>query len=233
MNLFYAPEISGNLFTLNKEESNHLVRVLRIKEDDLVHFTDGKGHFYDCKIIDANPKKCVVSVEKKIEGDDQRPFFLNIGIAPTKNNTRFEWFLEKSTEIGIDTITPLICTHSERKDVKTDRLNKVITAALKQSLKSFHPILEEPQQFNSFIKHAFDGQKFIANLDKENELSLLNTYLPGKNVLILIGPEGDFSPEEIDLAKKNGFIPITLGSSRLRTETAGVVACHTINLLNS
>lgn len=233
MNLFYAPEISGELFTLDKEESNHLVRVLRMKTNDVVHFTDGKGFFYDCKIVDANPRKCVVSIEKKYEGKGRNKFFLQIGIAPTKNNTRFEWFLEKSTEIGIDTITPLICEHSERKEVKVDRLNRVITAAIKQSIKAFHPKLENQQTFNSFIKQPFDGQKFIAYVDVENELSLSKAYLPGNNALVLIGPEGDFSPEEIELAKRNGFVPINLGQSRLRTETAGIVACHTINLLNS
>lgn len=233
MNLFYAPEISGELFTLDKEESNHLIRVLRMKTNDEVHFTDGKGFFYECKIADANPRKCVVSIEKKYEGNSHRNFFLQIGIAPTKNNTRFEWFLEKSTEIGIDTITPIICAHSERKEVKIDRLNRVITAAIKQSIKAFHPKLEGQQTFNSFVKQPFDGQKFIAYVAIENELSLSKAYLPGNNALVLIGPEGDFSPEEIELAKKNGFIPINLGSSRLRTETAGVVACHTINLLNS
>lgn len=233
MNLFYAPEISGDLFTLDKEESNHLVRVLRMKENDVVHFTDGKGFFYDCLIVDANPKKCVVSVENKYEGSHRRNFFLQIAIAPTKNNARFEWFLEKSTEIGIDTVTPLICAHSERKDVKTERLNKVITAAVKQSIKSFHPKLEVQQAFNFFVKQPFDGQKFIAYVDKDNELSLSKAYLPGNNALVLIGPEGDFSPEEIELAKKNGFAPINLGPSRLRTETAGIVACHTINLLNT
>ncbi|HEY9115064.1 MAG TPA: RsmE family RNA methyltransferase, partial [Bacteroidales bacterium] len=174
-----------------------------------------------------------VSVENKFEGDDRRDCVLQIGIAPTKNNNRLEWFLEKATEIGIDTITPLICAHSERKEVKIDRLNKVITAAVKQSLKSFHPTLEHQQQFNSFIKKHFDGQKFIAYVDNENNLSLAKAYLPGNNALVLIGPEGDFSPEEIELAKKNGFIPINLGKSRLRTETAGVVACNTINLMNS
>jgi len=233
MNLFYSPGISGKLFTLNSEESGHLIRVLRMKANDLVHFTDGKGFFYECIIVEANPKKCVVSVEKKYEGADRRNFLLQIGIAPTKNNNRFEWFLEKATEIGIDTITPLICSHSERKEVKTERLNKVISAAVKQSIKSLHPKLEEQQSFISFIKQPFDGQKFIAYVDKENELSLLKAYLPGNNALVLIGPEGDFSPEEIELARENGFVPINLGQSRLRTETAGVVACHTINLLNS
>ena len=233
MNLFYAPEISEGLFTIDKEESAHLVRVLRIKANDLVHFTDGKGFFYECKIVDANPKKCTVLVEKKYEGKGKRNFFLQIGIAPTKNISRFEWFLEKSTEIGIDTITPLICAHSERKEVKIGRLDKVITAAVKQSIKAYHPKLEEKQTFNSFIEQPFNGQKFIGYVEKEISLSLAKAYLPGSNAIVLIGPEGDFSPEEIELAKNNGFIPINLGQSRLRTETAGVVACHTINLLNA
>lgn len=233
MNLFYAPEISGQLFTLDKDESGHLIRVLRMKTNDIVHFTDGKGFFYQSKIVEANPKKCVLAIEKKYQGTDNRNYFLQIGIAPTKSNSRFEWFLEKATEIGIDKITPLICERSERKEVKTDRLNRVITAAIKQSIKSFHPMLEEQQTFYSLVSKIFDGQKFIAYVEKEISLSLAKAYLPGNNVLVLIGPEGDFSPEEIEMATKNGFIPINLGISRLRTETAGVVACHTINLLNS
>lgn len=232
MNLFYAPDITDGLFTLDKEESNHLARVLRMNSGDKVQFTDGKGFFYDCTIVDSHPNKSVVSVDKKYKGNDRRNYFLKIGIAPTKNNNRFEWFLEKSTEIGIDTITPIICEHSERKEVNSERLNRVITAAMKQSIKSFHPVLEEHTKLHSLLQKNFDGQKFIAFIDHENEQSLAKSYISGNNVLVLIGPEGDFSPTEIEMAKKCGFIPVSLGPSRLRTETAGVVACHTIHLMN-
>ncbi len=168
----------------------------------------------------------------KSKGKDNRDYQIHIAIAPTKNIARFEWFLEKSTEIGIDTITPIICYHSERKEVKIDRLNKVITSAMKQSLKSFHPQLNNKQRFNDFVLQDFDGYKYIAYIGGEVTDELFDQNIQSKNALILIGPEGDFSKEEFNLAKGNGFIPIRLGKSRLRTETAGIVACHTISLLN-
>ncbi len=232
MNLFYAAEINGQFYTLPEEESKHIIRVLRMKTGDTVFFTNGKGVFFECRITDANPKTCELEIIEERPGNDKRSFYLHMAVAPTKNGSRFEWFLEKATEIGIDRITPVICTHSERKVVKTERLNRVLTAAMKQSLKSFHPQLDEATKFSKFIKQAFDGEKFIAYIDKDVTLELSNAYTPGRNVLILIGPEGDFSPDEVELAKQNGFVPIRLGPSRLRTETAGIAACHTVNLLN-
>ncbi|MCF6170356.1 MAG: 16S rRNA (uracil(1498)-N(3))-methyltransferase [Bacteroidales bacterium] len=232
MNLFYEAELSGESFTLSAGESKHIVRVLRMKAGDDILFTDGKGFFYECRLVDANPKACAVEVIEKKPGDDKRPFYLHLAVAPTKNLSRFEWFLEKATEIGIDRITPIICAHSERKVVKTERLNRVVTAAMKQSLKSFHPVLDEPLPFSAFIETDFTGQKFIAYIDESVTLELSKVCTPGKDTLVLIGPEGDFSPEEVALAKQNGFIPVRLGPSRLRTETAGVVACHTVNVLN-
>ena len=232
MNLFYAPNIIEPDFTLSEEESKHIIRVLRKSVGDIVYFTDGKGHIYKTTIISANPKSCTVSILKKKNGEDKRKFELHIALAPTKNITRTEWFLEKATEIGIDQITPIICSHSERKDIKQVRLNKVITSAMKQSLKSFHPNLNDKTLFKDFIKIPFNGDKFIAYIDDDVTLELSKAY-SGNNALILIGPEGDFSPEEVKLAVDKGFIPVRLGKSRLRTETAGIVACHTINLLNS
>lgn len=232
MNLFYSPDIKGDLFTLNSEESKHIVRVLRMKSGDAVHFTDGKGFFYDCEIIEPNPKACQLKLNSKYAGNDKRPFNLHIAIAPTKNINRLEWFLEKTTEIGIDQITPIICDHSERKEVKTERLERVVVAAMKQSLKSHIPKLDHTQKFTEFINHPFAGQKFIAYIDKDVTLELSKAYQQTQDVLVLIGPEGDFSPEEVKLAIGQGFQPIRLGTSRLRTETAGVVACHTVNLLN-
>ncbi len=233
MNLFYSPNIIEPVTTLTEEESKHIIRVLRKSTGDTVFFTDGMGYNYKCTIIDANPKRCVIEIIEKSKGKDNRDYQIHIAIAPTKNIARFEWFLEKSTEIGIDTITPIICYHSERKEVKIDRLNKVITSAMKQSLKSHHPILHDKTKFSDLIKKTFDGQKFIAYIDKDVTLELSKAYNPGQDVIILIGPEGDFSPEEVEAAKSIGFIPVSLGKSRLRTETAGVVACHTISLLNS
>ncbi len=233
MNLFYAPYIVEPVTTLTEEESKHIVRVLRKSEGDIVFFTDGLGFIYKCVIKEANPKKCLIEIVEKTAGRDKRNFRLHIAIAPTKNITRFEWFLEKSTEIGIDSITPIICSHSERKDVKTVRLNKVITSAMKQSLKSHHPKLEEKVSFKDIINLPFKGEKFIAYIDDSVTLELSKAYTPRKDVIILVGPEGDFSPEEVKLAVAKGLIPVRLGTSRLRTETAGIVACHTINLMNT
>jgi len=153
-------------------------------------------------------------------------------MAPTKNNDRTEWFLEKCTEMGIDQITPLLCEHSERKVIKTERLNKIITSAVKQSLKAYHPILEEMTKFKTLINRHFEGQKFIAHCNPGEKTPLQDIYKENSDVLILVGPEGDFSPHEVEMAKNTGFKEISLGNSRLRTETAGIVACHTINLIN-
>lgn len=233
MNLFYAPYIVEPKTILADEESNHIVRVLRKSEGDIVFFTDGCGFIYKCVIVDANPHNCCIEIIEKKKGEDKRDFTLHIAIAPTKNTSRFEWFLEKSTEIGVDCIIPLICSHSERKDVKIERLNKVITSAMKQSLKSHHPVLTEKKTFKELVNLPFEGKKFIAYINNDVTLKLSKTYSSGQDALIFIGPEGDFSPEEIKLAVNNGFTPVSLGTSRLRTETAGIVACHTINLINS
>ncbi len=232
MNLFYAPNINGKFYDLDKEESRHIVRVLRKKQGDTIHFTDGKGWFYETLISEIDSRNCTVEIIRKYEGDDKRPFKIHIAIAPTKNNDRIEWFLEKSTEIGIDEITPIICDHSERKVVKIERLNKVITSAVKQSLKSFHPKLNEQISLKEFLNIDFKGQKFIAYIDTYVTLELSDSIKSNKDILILIGPEGDFRPEEVELAKQKGFVPVSLGKSRLRTETAGVVAVHTVNLMN-
>ncbi len=232
MNLFYTPNITEPTTVLPEEESKHIIRVLRRTVGDIIFFTDGLGYIYKCEIVDANPKKCTITILEKNVGEDKRDYKLYIAIAPTKNISRFEWFLEKSTEIGIDKITPLICYNSERRDVKPERLNKVITSAMKQSLKSFHPKLTDKTSFKDIIRIPFDGDKFIAYIDSEVTLELSKAYYSGKDTLILIGPEGDFSRQEVDEAIAKGFIPIRLGKARLRTETAGIVACHTIALLN-
>lgn len=231
-NLFYAPGIAPPAFLLSKEESKHIVKVLRMKTGDDILFSDGKGMLYHCTIAELNPKGCMVEVLKTEPGADQRNFYLQMAVAPTKNISRFEWFLEKATEIGIDRITPFISEHSERKTMKIERLIRVITAAMKQSLKTFHPVLDEALRFGELIRQPFEGQKFIAYIDKTVTLELSKAYHRGSNVLILIGPEGGFSPAEVEAAKISGFIPVRLGPSRLRTETAAVAACHTINLMN-
>ncbi len=231
MQLFYCPDIQGATYTLNEEESKHCVRVLRMGNGDQFHITDGKGGLFTVEIIDEHPKRCSVQVINSENEYQKRSINLHLAVAPTKNISRYEWFLEKVTEIGVDKITPIICEHSERKEVKIKRLIKVVVAAMKQSLKAYIPTLNEAIKFKDLISTDFDGEKYIAYCEGEPQL-LKSLYKPGKNALILIGPEGDFSSEEVDLAIKNGFQTISLGQSRLRTETAAITACHTINLIN-
>jgi 16S rRNA (uracil1498-N3)-methyltransferase len=233
MHLFYSPVVTQGLNLLGEQESWHCTRVLRLPEGGTIYLADGRGNLYECMIQLADPKKCVVNVVGVQPEYMKRKIYLHIGIAPTKNMDRFEWFLEKSTEIGIDEITPVFCAHSERIRMKIDRLHKILVAAMKQSLKAYLPKLNEPTDLKKLIYEDFAGQKFIAYCESGKEDELQKVYRKGDNALILIGPEGDFSQEEISFAKKQEFIPISLGKSRLRTETAGVVACHTINLLNS
>jgi len=232
INLFFAPDIVQPIFQLPADESKHIIKVLRMKAGDDILFTDGKGMLYHCRIAEANPKGALVEVLEKEQGKDRREFYLHMATAPTKNISRFEWFLEKATEIGVDRITPFISEHSERKALKTDRLNRVITAAMKQSLKTFRPVLDEALPFEKLIQQPFEGEKFIAYIHPEITQELSKAYHRDNNALILIGPEGGFSPEEVEAAKAKGFLPVKLGPSRLRTETAAITACHTINLLN-
>ena len=232
MHIFYTPELSGNNYILDESESKHCVRVLRLERGDEITLVDGRGGFFTAGITDPNPKRCEVNVIKAELNFGFRNFQVHLAIAPTKNIERIEWFLEKATEIGVNRITPLLCRHSERKEIKHERLEKVMVSAMKQSLKAYLPKLDELTKFNNFLAQPFDGQKFIAHCDDQYRDQLKNLVVPNQNYLILIGPEGDFSAEEIELAIKSGFKPVSLGNSRLRTETAGVVACHTFNLLN-
>ncbi|MDP1622078.1 MAG: 16S rRNA (uracil(1498)-N(3))-methyltransferase [Bacteroidales bacterium] len=231
MQLFYISGTEGHVSVLSEEESWHCTRVLRLGEGDLIDLTDGAGNFYRGRLVKVQHKGCIVELSDK-RAVQPSPLRLHIAIAPTKNIDRFEWFLEKSTEIGIEEITPLFCDHSEREVVKLQRLEKVLVSAMKQSLKAWLPKLNAPERFNDFIVKDFNGQKFIGYCETGNESELQNTYVKGSNALILIGPEGDFSKNEVELAVNTGFIPVSLGSSRLRTETAGIVACHTIRLIN-
>jgi 16S rRNA (uracil1498-N3)-methyltransferase len=232
MHLFYTPDLNGNLYTLNEIESKHCVRVLRLDIDDQIQLIDGKGGFFTAKIIDSNPKKCIVEIIDTKTEFGKKNHYLHIAIAPTKNIDRFEWFLEKATEIGINEITPLLCEHSERKAIKSERLEKIIVSAIKQSIKAYKPKLNELTKYKDFINQNTTCVKYIAHCEENKKTLLKNAYPKNESAIILIGPEGDFSPEEIELAKQNKFIEISLGESRLRTETAGVVACHTINLIN-
>jgi 16S rRNA (uracil1498-N3)-methyltransferase len=234
MQLFYTPDINPTTFHyfLNEEESKHCVRVLRLERGNEVLLIDGRGGFYSAEIQDANPKKTLLQITSVIEGYNKRNHSLHIAIAPTKNIERLEWFLEKATEIGIDEVSFIICQRSERKEVKIDRLKKIVTSAIKQSIKAYHPILNEQISFSKFIGQQFDGQKFIAHCDMGDKIDLKSDLVANGRYLVLIGPEGDFSPAEIDGALHSGFKAITLGESRLRTETAALEACFEVNFLN-
>jgi 16S rRNA (uracil1498-N3)-methyltransferase len=232
MQLFYISAIEGNACVLSEEESWHCTKVLRLKEGDEITMTDGRGNIHRGQLTKIHHKGCLVEIT------GTRPVARNswqthIAMAPTKNIDRFEWFLEKATEIGIDEITPLFCEHSERETVKLPRLEKVLISAMKQSLKAWLPKLNKPVKFREFISGNHNGQKFIGYCETGNESALDKLYIPGNDAVILIGPEGDFSKTEVELATTSGFVPVSLGASRLRTETAGIVACHTIVIRNS
>jgi 16S rRNA (uracil1498-N3)-methyltransferase len=231
MQLFYTPDIIGREYDLNEVESKHAVRVLRLSKGDYLQLVDGKGNFYEAQIAEANPKKCRVSITKHFAEFEKRNHYLHLAVAPTKNIDRFEWFLEKATEIGVDEVTPILCSRSERKVVKDDRLEKVAIAAMKQSLKAYLPKVNPLVSFKDLIDTGFEGKKFIAHCYEQDKRELKNELANSSSILILIGPEGDFSEEEIKMATEKQFIPVSLGKSRLRTETAGVVACHTVNLV--
>ena len=232
MHIFYTPDISSDSYTLSETESKHCIRVLRLEKGDEITLVDGRGGFFSAEISDPNPKHCTVNVVKSELNFGLRNFQVHVAIAPTKNIERIEWFLEKATEIGIDRVTPLLCRYSERKEIKTDRLEKVMVSVMKQSLKAFLPHLDPLTRFNDFVSQSYNGQKFIAHCEEQQRDLLISKILPDEKYLILIGPEGDFSSEEIELAIQAGFHPVSLGESRLRTETAGIVACHTFNLIN-
>ena len=231
MQIFYTPEIAVNL-ELPEEEAGHCIRVLRLTEGDEILLTDGKGFFFKAAISRAHPKHCEVNILEQWEQPALWNFNLHIAVAPTKNMDRMEWFAETATEIGITAITCLNCRYSERKVIKTERIEKILVSAVKQSLKANKPVLNEMTDFNIYITRDYEGQKFIAHCYEGDKPLLKDVICPGEDALVLIGPEGDFSEEEVKKAIANGFQSISLGKSRLRTETAALVACHTMNLLN-
>jgi len=234
MQLFYTPDIdaASSTYYLNEEESKHCIRVLRLQTGDQVQLIDGRGNFYTAAITDAHPKRTQLQIISAEPDFNKRNHYLHIAVAPTKNIERLEWFLEKATEIGIDEISLIICQRSERKEAKVDRLNKIITSAIKQSIKAWHPVLNEPIAFDKFLSMPFEGQRFIAHCEPGDKFNLKEEVKLSGRYLVLIGPEGDFSPKEIEGAIKNDFKAITLGNSRLRTETAALEACFEINFLN-
>ncbi len=230
MHLFYTPDIETSP-ELPEEEAGHCVRVLRLSVGDEVDLTDGKGRFYKAVISAATQKRCQVKVLQTVEQPPLWKGSLQIAVAPTKNMDRMEWFAEKATEIGVDRFTFLNCRFSERKVIKTERIEKIVVSAMKQSLKARKPVVDEMTPFEAFVKQDFgNARKFIAHC-YEGEKPLLRTQLHGGDgAVVMIGPEGDFSPEEVELALSCGFQPISLGKSRLRTETAALVSVHLMNL---
>ncbi len=235
MNLFYQPNIAetASEIIFAKEESRHIHKVLRKQQGDILYITNGTGTLFTTEITSSNPKNCKANVIK-VAVQEQMPYQLHMAVAPTKLNDRFEWFLEKATEIGITEITPIICDHSERKVIKKERYEKIIISAMKQSLSCFLPKLNDPISFSDFmvLPHG-ENFKGIAHCESEGiKGKLKNSIVPNTTNLLLIGPEGDFSTKEIELANSMGFNQISLGNRRLRTETAAIVACSTLAVLN-
>ena len=233
MQLFYNPHISEDQtdFNFDKDESRHIVKVLRKKVGDHIHITNGTGWLFEAELTLADIKHCAVAIVSKAL-QAQRNYRLHLAVAPTKMNDRYEWFLEKATEIGIDEITPVICDNSERKMVKLERFEKIIQSAMKQSLQCYIPKLNGIIPFKDFVLQNTAGQKFIAHCEDTDKTSLKSQLKASDKCVIMIGPEGDFSPNEIALALKNQFIPVTLGHTRLRTETAAIAACHSVAFTN-
>lgn len=234
MQLFYNASLDGSVtqFVFNEEESRHIVKVLRKKPGDHLQITNGKGYLFKAEILSADLKQCkarIVETTKK----HQKMHRLHMVVAPTKSMDRFEWFLEKVTEIGVNEITPIICEHSERKVLKMPRIERIVQGAMKQSLRTYLPKINEPVRFDDFVKRNHEGLLFIAHCHDEEKMELIRRVAPDKDITILIGPEGDFSEREVDLAYASSFYPVALGDARLRTETAAIVACATVAIINS
>ncbi|TXE15080.1 16S rRNA (uracil(1498)-N(3))-methyltransferase [Seonamhaeicola algicola] len=233
MQLFYNPDITENTTQIifPKDESKHIIKVLRKNIDDVLNITNGNGWLFKAQITMPNINKCIANIISK-EKQDKKNYSLHLAVAPTKMNDRYEWFLEKATEIGIDSITPIICDHSERKVIKPERFERILQSAMKQSLHYYIPKLNNAVTFKDFITQNFEGNTYIAHCEETDKKSLKSELKPHTNVTILIGPEGDFSTQEIETALANKFIPVTLGNTRLRTETAAIVACHSVAFVN-
>ncbi len=236
MHRFYCPDIADTL-TLGEEDSKHCVKVLRMAEGDTIEVVDGNGTLYTCRITMAHPKRCAVEVLGKEYQPPHWGHRIVLGIAPTKNLDRIEWLVEKCVEMGVDRIIPLRCHNSERTVLKTERLRKIMVSAMKQSLKATLPRLDEMTPLEQVLAEPFDGTRCIAYCDemlpREERHTIPSVYKPGSDVIVLIGPEGDFSPEEVQAAREAGFLPVTLGESRLRTETAGMMAVAGIHTLHA
>jgi 16S rRNA (uracil1498-N3)-methyltransferase len=232
MDLFYESQIQEGILFLDGEESRHCVKVLRKKAGDAIALTDGKGFFYDAIITRADSRQCFFEIRDKSEAP-KRSYFIHIAISPTKNADRIEWFVEKATELGVDRISLIDCKNTERSFIKKDRLLKVAVSAMKQSAKAFLPAVgDHLLKFTEAVERCEEKEKCIAFVDPFNTLQLQHAVATKTSYCVLIGPEGDFSAEELKTATDNGFKKVSLGPSRLRTETAGVAACHVLNLIN-
>lgn len=232
MNLFYSPLPTEKTeeFLLEPEESRHIVKVLRKGYGDVLWITNGKGLLFKTEILDASPKKCAIRVLEISSKDKPKPE-LHLAVAPTKRVERYQWMLEKVTEIGVTRIIPIICERSERKAIPMEKFNRVIQEALKQSLQTWLPELEEAIPFASYIGSHLPQQRLIAHCEPETRFNLMEAANPDLPTLVLIGPEGDFTPGEIELAQASGFKPLSLGTNRLRTETAAIAVCAGLNLM--
>jgi 16S rRNA (uracil1498-N3)-methyltransferase len=232
MQLFYSDTPVTGTCVLNEQESRHAIKVLRLVRGDSIQITDGSGILFRGVIKDPSLKGCLIDIVSSAPGNDKRDYNLHIAISPLKNHDRFEWFVEKAVEFGIDEITPVICEHTEKPGIKSDRLNNLVITAMKQSVKTRRTILNEPVRFREFITKPCTGHKLIAHCNPGTRSHFSEVYGKGSDCTVLIGPEGDFSLSETENAIRAGFVPISLGSSRLRTETAGIAACHSVYFMN-
>jgi 16S rRNA (uracil1498-N3)-methyltransferase len=233
MQVFYSDNISDGSAIFNSEESQHCIRVLRLRQGENITFTDGKGNMYDGEITSADFRKMEAKIISVAHGYGKREYHLHMAVSPLKNHDRFEWYIEKAVEMGIDEITPLICERTEKQTVKGDRLRKLIISAMKQSVKAYLPSLHETMTFSDFVNNNFTGTKIIAHCNSIFQREPVTSSIQqGENITILIGPEGDFTEKEIEDAINHGFRSVSLGESRLRTETAGIVACCSAYLAN-
>lgn len=231
MQLFFTTNITGDLAKLSEEESRHVVQSLRKQVGDPIDLIDGSGFFLRGELVEAHKKHCTVAIRERIPQSNPRNYSLHLAVAPTKNIDRFEWFLEKAVEIGIDRITPILCARSERKRIRHDRLERILISAMKQSLQAKLPRLDHLTNFRDFLTESTESKKYIAHCE-DGQKNQIDQSIRHEAILILIGPEGDFHPEEIDQAFSSGFKPLSLGHSRLRTETAAIVACSQIAQIN-
>lgn len=232
MQIFYSDSIYDGKARFGRDESGHCLRVLRMRRGDAISFTDGNGNFYEGLITDDNPSAMEAAI-LSVNVAEERPYRLHIAISPVKNDDRLEWFVEKAVETGIDEITPLICSRTEKRRIRKERLEGLIISAMKQSVKGHLPKLNDITGFSEFVTVDRPGKRLIACCDPEiRRTAITGAFIPGDEITVLIGPEGDFSPEEVALAIRNGFNPIHLGTSRLRTETAGLMACCSVYLSN-